>query len=95
MGPPVLRSVVLETRAAEAVDELTASVDRFDEIHQAFEWLLAQNPDVGARYRDFRVYVVGADKVARTPEIWLAYRYADKEISIRAIKAVSGEQPID
>lgn len=85
------RTIVLQPSASKACDSFNKEFDRFEEAFDGLQWLLTRNPDKGRRRStgdiQWHVYVQAPDILAKTPEIWVLYRYDEDEVVIEALNA--------
>lgn len=94
-----LRTVILDHPAQQTVDKLAGEYHRFAEAWEAFEWLIARDPNKGVRKqvgtRAYRLYVQASDPLAGTPEIWIVYSHDDDQVVVHGVNAkdaIAGEQ---
>ncbi len=94
-----LRSIVEENSVRQDAERFKAQFQRFDEAWDALKWLLSREPDQknAARHSGGQasVYVQAADGLAKTPEIWVVYRYDDNEVVLLGVNAVEGSSKDD
>ena len=91
-----LRTVVHELDVSALVDVLTERHDRFVEVWQGIEWILARTPDLKGSARregveNVRIYVFAGDELAGTPDVWVVYKFDDNEVIILGVTVPDGE----
>ncbi len=86
-----LRTVVLDEKALEFHEQAMDRNCRFDDQWAAVEWLLSKAPENGQfRDEDYPhrnlIYVVPADELAGTKELWVLYSYDSQQVTVHAIR---------
>lgn len=83
------RTVVLEKRTQEFVDEVHLLAPRFDDQWRGVEWLLARTPQVGTprltdKQEEYLICVFPRNNLAGTNELWVLYSYDKDQVVIHA-----------
>lgn len=87
------RQICEEPLAADAADQYSAKLDRFEEAYDALKWLLARRADslntATAKIEEveYHLYRQGSDPLAKTPAIVVVYTLDDHTVTILAIRA--------
>ena len=96
------RSLVEELDVSNLVDVLSDKYSRFSDAWEGLKWLLSRNPTPKGSVRrtvgdrEYRVYVLGGDEIAGTPDLWVVYTHTDTEVTILGVTTadpVKDEEP--
>jgi hypothetical protein len=85
-----LRTVVHELDVSVLVDALAERYERFGQVWDGIEWILARTPDLKGSARregseNIRIYVFAGDELAETPDVWVVYKFDDNEVVILGV----------
>lgn len=89
------KTVRCEHAVDQKIDDATTHNLRIGDAFEGLKWLLARSPGLGVGRTDIetgeRIYVVGADELAETPEIWVLYTDTENEIHIWDVNVARDE----
>ena len=98
-GPywPQFRTVVLDHRAQDFVDREQRQSPKFENQWRGVEWLLARTPEAGAPRvpaspMSYLVYVIPANPLAGTRELWVLYSYNQEEVQVHGVEIGPDEE---